>query len=71
MADVMIELHSRTCRCRGASYMWRANDRASGCTPGMVPEDAIVLGLEAWLSIKKPRNAEESTTRTARARTAA
>lgn len=68
---VMIELHSTTCRCRGASYMWQADDRACGCKPDAVPDDAIVLGISEWLFFKKPRNAEESTTRGARARRAA
>lgn len=68
---VMIELHSTTCRCRGAIYMWDARDRACGCSAAAVPDEAIVLGLEDWLYFKKPRTAEESTTRGARARAAA
>jgi hypothetical protein len=67
--SVMIELHSTGCRCRGASYMWDAGDRACGCSAA-VPADAIVLGIADWLSFKKPRNAEETHTRRGRDRAA-
>lgn len=66
--ELMVELHSSSCRCKGSSYIWAADTRSCRCSPEGVPEDAIVLGMQEWIAFRKPRTAEESTSRGARNR---
>ena len=60
--ELLVELHSRSCRCRGVSYVWRVEARFCPCNPQQIPDDAIVLRIADWLFLRKPRTSEDSTT---------
>ena len=67
MAEMQIELHGRTCSCRGGS--WVIVDPAAGspCSGGADPASRVVLTLSEWKSLGKPANAEEHAEAAARA----
>lgn len=60
--ELLVELHSRSCRCRGVSYVWRVEARFCPCSPEGIPADAVVLRIADWLFLRKPRTSEDSTT---------
>ena len=60
--ELLVELHSRSCGCRGVSYVWRSDARFCPCNPQQIPDDAVVLRIADWLFLRKPRTSEDSTT---------
>ena len=54
-----IELHPKTCTCRGGSWVLMGDASTSECTPGSSPDGAVVLELSEWRSLGKPASVEE------------
>ena len=60
MADMKIELHGRTCSCRGGSWVIVDPTAGSPCsTVASEPSPRVVLTLAEWKSLGKPASAEE------------
>src|SRR5688572_2935122 len=57
---MMVELHPRTCACRGGSWMSLGGQSGSPCSDdGRPPVGAILVPLEQWRAMGKPHNVEE------------
>ncbi|HEY6552494.1 MAG TPA: PilZ domain-containing protein [Vicinamibacteria bacterium] len=59
MAEMQIELHGRTCSCRGGSWVIVDPNAGSPCTGGGHDPARIVLTLAEWKNLGKPASAEE------------
>ncbi len=58
MGEMQIELHGRTCSCRGGSWVIVDPKAGSPCAGGAEPS-RIVLTLADWKNLGKPASAEE------------
>src|SRR5437773_7512349 len=59
MSDLIVQLHSRECPCRGAMWMLPQGAKAHCAGPGAsAPQDAVVLSAEHWRALGKPRSIE-------------
>ncbi len=68
MADMQIELHGRTCSCRGGSWVIVDPQAGSPCSAGGAePSPRIILTFAEWKSLGKPASAEEHAEAQARA----
>ena len=68
MADMQIELHGRTCSCRGGSWVIVDSTAGSPCSAvASEPSPRVVLTLAEWKSLGKPACAEEHAEASARA----
>jgi hypothetical protein len=61
--ELMIELHSSTCECGGGSWVTGPGQGVPSCTPGysMLPPGALLLPIQQWQAMGRPRNAEACT----------
>ena len=57
--DMQIELHSRTCSCRGGSWVVVDGRSGSPCTAAAEEGSRLVLGMAQWKSMGKPSSVEE------------
>ena len=67
MAEMQIELHGRTCSCRGGSWVVVDPEAGSPCSGGPATAKRVVLSLAEWKSLGKPASAEEHADAVARA----
>jgi hypothetical protein len=57
---MMVELHPKTCLCRGGSWMSFVGQSGSPCArDGRLPEGAVLVPLEQWRAMGKPHDVEE------------
>jgi hypothetical protein len=59
MAEMQIELHGRTCSCRGGSWVIVDPQAGSPCSGGSGGGERVILTLAEWKSLGKPASAEE------------
>jgi hypothetical protein len=59
MGEMQIELHGRTCSCRGGSWVIVDPNAGSPCAQGALDPSRVVLALTEWKSLGKPASAEE------------
>jgi hypothetical protein len=59
MADMQIELHGRTCSCRGGSWVIVDPKAGSPCSGGSEAAQRVILSFAEWKSLGKPASAEE------------
>lgn len=55
--EMKVELHARSCSCRGGSWMVLAGAASSPCE-GAASERSVQLALEEWRSLGKPPDLE-------------
>ena len=67
MADMQIELHGRTCSCRGGSWVIVDPNAGSPCSAGGLDPSRVLLTLTEWKNLGKPASAEEHAQALARA----
>jgi hypothetical protein len=57
--ELMVQLHSRECACRGAMWMLPQGAGANCTGSGSdAPADAVVLSAQHWRELGKPRTIE-------------
>jgi PilZ domain len=68
MADMQIELHGRTCSCRGGSWVIVDPKAGSPCSSSSGDQSSrVTLTFSEWKSLGKPASAEEHADAVARA----
>jgi hypothetical protein len=58
MADTRIELHGKSCSCRGGAWVLLEATQRSPCSGGADDEERLVLGLDEWRQLGKPGSLE-------------
>jgi PilZ domain len=56
---MQIELHGRTCSCKGGSWMIVDPSAGSPCSAGVPDPSRVLLTLTEWKNLGKPASAEE------------
>jgi hypothetical protein len=59
MGEMQIELHGRTCSCRGGSWVIVDPSAGSPCAASGPVPSRVVLTLAEWKNLGKPASAEE------------
>jgi hypothetical protein len=65
--ELRIELHGRSCSCRGGSWVLAGGASASPCSSPERDSGRIVVSLTEWRTLGKPATAEEYGAASARA----
>ena len=66
--ELMVELHPRECSCRGAMWMMpRGTPTHCASVVGEALKGTVVISVEQWRSLGKPRSIETHTVAAQRA----